>query len=131
MIVRSSGAVTAIVAEIGAYQATGAKYAGLQYQTTNLAAVLLGTTGSSKTTTAASAGILAVAGNTMYFNGASAGTFTQVGSTPSIELYLLGRNTDGILARPTDHLVQAAAVWNGTILSAAQILAISTAMAAL
>lgn len=74
-------------------------------------------------------GVLAIAGSTGYLNGTSEGTI-GAGTAPAVQVYIGALNISGSALQPTDGTIQAFAIYNAT-LSAAQVAAISAAMAAL
>lgn len=79
---------------------------------------------------ATAAGVLAIAGKSVYKNGVLRGTIPAGGTLSAVELYICNANNAGSPIGGTNLNIQAVAVYN-TTLSAAQVAAVSAAMAAL
>jgi hypothetical protein len=72
-------------------------------------------------------GVLAIAGTNCYYNGQPDGTLSQGSNISTPEIYLLGRNNAGAISNEYLGNEIAAAIYN-TVLTDAQVLAISAAM---
>lgn len=79
---------------------------------------------------ATTAGVLAIAGKSVYKNGVLRGTIPAGGTLSAVEIYICNANNAGSPIGGTNLNVQAVAIYDN-ILSAAQVAAVSAAMAAL
>ena len=79
---------------------------------------------------ATTAGVLAVAGKSVYKNGVLRGTIPAGGTLSAVEIYICNTNNAGSPVGGTNLNVQAVAIYDN-ILSAAQVAAVSAAMAAI